>query len=342
MNTTTQANAFPDQVPADQHAAPVFEPQNVPSPNPEIPPEEKKRIRKQYSTIGWGLVTLYAVLYIVGVIVVDSVLAAAAPRIIAWSAYYLFRNYVMLYLVGLPIMLLMLRSIPDKTVVLERKPVGTGRFLLFLFSGFSITYIINTIGLIIINIISAMMGAEASNPLVTAQQSTGPLIYPIFVVGIAPLVEEFIFRRLIFKKTAAYGPRLYMFFSAVTFALFHANLFQIFYAFVLGLMLTHLCWRMGGSIRQSWLLHFLLNLLGTVSMFLPNLGWQLTYVFGLMIAGIPCGIVLLRKLNREKKLRQPSADDIPSPPASLAFVNSGMIAYYIVIAALTVLSLLGG
>jgi len=303
--------------------------------------EEKKRLRKQFSVIGWSLFTLYAFMLAFGPYILDFLVFRFAPHVLAWGGYYIVRSYISVYLIGLPLALLILRSIPDRAVKLERKPVKAGRFLLYLFSGYTLTYIISLIGTYAIAFITRLMGFEPANPLQSAFETSGLLVYAIIVVGIAPVMEEFIFRRLIFKKTAAYGPRLYMFFSAAVFGLYHGNLFQIFYAFVLGLVMTRLCWRMGGSIVQSWFFHFLINLISTVPLLLPNVGLQVIWILGFVIAGIPCGIVLLVKLRREKKLRQPSESDIPSPPASLAFANAGMIAYYLITGFVTVLSLLG-
>jgi len=328
-------------------ANPVTAPVRVPAFHPvpaaskaALPREEKRRIRRQYSVIGWGLFAQSALTFVL-MTLLYRLLREAAPWILDWGPFSILSSYAVLYLIGLPAMLLILRLVPDKAVALERKPVGAGRFLLFLFSGYTAAMVIGVLSSMLVSAISSAAGVVSTNPISDMIGTSGLLVSEIVALGIAPVMEEFIFRRLIFRKTAAYGPRLYMFFSAAMFGLYHGNLYQMFYAFALGLLLACLCWRMGGSIRQSWLLHVLLNGLSTIASFLPGEGLQVIYVLALFTVGTVCGIVLFVKLIREKKRALPPAESIPSPPASLAFVNAGMAAWYLIIAFFTVFELIG-
>lgn len=89
------------------------------------------------------------------------------------------------------------------------------------------------------------------------------LILVIYSVIIAPVSEELIFRGV----TMSYARRIMPFwlaniFQAFLFGVFHGNVVQGAYAFVVGLFCGYVCHR-SGSIYLSILFHFLFNLWGT-------------------------------------------------------------------------------
>lgn len=77
---------------------------------------------------------------------------------------------------------------------------------------------------------------------------------------IAPAAEELLFRRLLLRRLRPYGERFALVASALCFGLFHGNLNQFFYAFLLGLVLAELALSTG-CLWQAVLLHALVNLL---------------------------------------------------------------------------------
>jgi len=78
---------------------------------------------------------------------------------------------------------------------------------------------------------------------------------------VAPIMEEIVFRWITFRKFAGYGPKAYVFFSALCFALFHANPYQTLYAFALGALFAAVVWYTG-RIRYTIILHVAVNLIG--------------------------------------------------------------------------------
>lgn len=74
----------------------------------------------------------------------------------------------------------------------------------------------------------------------------------------APIVEEIVFRGMIMRGLQPYGKRFAMFAAAVLFGLFHGNIVQSPYAFVIGLVLSYTA--MEYSILWSMVLHMLNNL----------------------------------------------------------------------------------
>ena len=84
------------------------------------------------------------------------------------------------------------------------------------------------------------------------------------MVVIAPLVEEFVFRRQLIDRMRVYGEKTAVIASAVIFGLFHGNLSQLFYAFALGLLLGYLYLRTG-RLRYGVILHMTVNFLGSIA-----------------------------------------------------------------------------
>ena len=91
----------------------------------------------------------------------------------------------------------------------------------------------------------------------------------VYVVLVAPLLEELIFRRLLLDRLLVLGDWSAVALSALLFGLFHTNLYQFFYATLVGLVLGYLR-IMSGSVLWSVALHMFINFFGSV--LLPSLG----------------------------------------------------------------------
>lgn len=89
------------------------------------------------------------------------------------------------------------------------------------------------------------------------------LILALYSIVIAPICEELIFRGVTMKYAAKAMPLfLANMLQAFLFGLFHGNVVQGTYAFIVGLFCGYVCLR-GGSIYLSILFHMLFNLWGT-------------------------------------------------------------------------------
>ncbi|MCR5848125.1 MAG: CPBP family intramembrane metalloprotease [Lachnospiraceae bacterium] len=92
------------------------------------------------------------------------------------------------------------------------------------------------------------------------------LITTIFVVGIfVPILEELIFRKLVVDNTSKYGYGAAIMISAFTFAVFHGNFTQFFYAFGLGLLFAYV-YANTGKIRYTIFFHMGYNLYASAIM----------------------------------------------------------------------------
>lgn len=124
------------------------------------------------------------------------------------------------------------------------------------------------------------------------------LLLALYSVLIAPISEELIFRGVTMKYAIKALPFLWAnILQAFLFGLFHANIIQGTYAFVVGLFCGYVCYK-GGSLYLSILFHMLFNLWGTfASNFLSYQGNSIPLhilIFAAAVCAAAAGVILYR------------------------------------------------
>jgi membrane protease YdiL (CAAX protease family) len=89
------------------------------------------------------------------------------------------------------------------------------------------------------------------------------VLQTILLIAAAPVMEEFVFRRCLIDRLSPYGEKAALVTSALLFALFHETVNQVFYAFLLGLVLGYVYLKTG-RLRITVVLHMLVNSLSMV------------------------------------------------------------------------------
>jgi membrane protease YdiL (CAAX protease family) len=273
-----------------------------------------------------------------GSIGLTIIVQKVAPYLFNYSWFAWVVNYGTYYLIYFPIFFLLLRNIPNTDNAIARpKPrsITIPRFLVIILSGYGICTSLN----IVTNLISAMMnyllGAGVDNPMAAMLSASDVITNIIMVVGIAPLMEELIFRKFLYNKLIGYGPNLYILVSSLAFMCFHPNLYQMCYAFVLGLILSSL-YAYSGKFRYCWCFHVAIN--GTTGVTLlmsnfvaPTLPWLSSlYVLLLMFAafaGFITAICLLAIYHKRVKFGYGAP--LPIKNAAAPILNPGMITLYV-------------
>jgi membrane protease YdiL (CAAX protease family) len=130
----------------------------------------------------------------------------------------------------------------------------------------------NLLGQTLTTSISTFLGIEINDA--TAQLIVDTPVWLIFILAviIGPIVEEFIFRKLMIDKLSIFRDKTAIIVSAVAFGLFHGNIFQFFYAAFLGLLLGYLYCR-SGKITYTIVFHSIVNFIGSVAV-IPILKYQ--------------------------------------------------------------------
>ena len=323
----------------DEHNAygecsPAYEPAPLPA------PEAKRR----FSRIGWAFAAM-VVLQQAGQAVVVAAAQMLKPALLQSSWFLMCMNFLPLYFLGFPLLLAVLRGLPGLPPLAARR-LRPARFAQLALASLAAVYALNYGSVWINEFIGRLKGGDVVNPLERlVLEDSSPWAVLLFVVLLAPVFEEYVFRGLLYQKLAAFGAKTYILFSALVFALYHVNFYQMFYAFALGLVLAGLTYYTG-NIRASVALHLLVNLIGSG---LPLLvtsfgGGELsTMLFGralilIGVLGLTSAVLLL---SRRGELSMP-AGICPPPEGRAIFGNSGMAVLLAILAALTVFVVMAG
>lgn len=329
-----------------------------PQPAPTPAADPRLIARRRFSAVGVALLVMVG-LWIVLVEVFNTLVVSFWPthHIPGWVAYA--TSGAALYLIAMPVARLILGTVP--ALPTRRFKLGARRT----FELFAICLPIMVGGNIIGTLLSSVIsGGQSSNRIVEAVTTNGLISNALYMVVLAPILEEWLFRKQIIDRTRVYGERTAILLSALAFALFHLNLYQFFYAFGIGILFAYVYTRTS-MLRYSWLLHALINFNGAVlaplmlrmvesmgaaasdptamlgmssgdMMQQLGPGWMVFSAYGLLIIGLLiAGIVLLITRWRRREFYIAPLELPRGTAVRTAFVNPGMLGYVIVALALS-------
>lgn len=214
--------------------------------------------RKRQGMLGVSL-CLFLIVWISVAYALGMLCSRVIPKgLISNSLETIIVSDVAQYLVALPIALLIMRKIPKVTT--HRFSMSFTQFCGFFAVSIPIMYIGNFAGIAFAELLS---GGKAENHVSDTIASGDILETFVFVVILAPIVEEWLFRKQILDRLRVYGEKRAIVFSALAFALFHMNVFQFFYAFGLGLVFGYMYVRTS-KLQYNIFLHMIVNFQGSV------------------------------------------------------------------------------
>lgn len=249
-----------------------------------------------FSKLGWALfaMTLCPILIQLLMGMVASVLSVLGLDLLSNPWFLWAASSLPLYVVGVPIFLLLIRSVP--THAQPRSQLPASRLLVLLLICFPVTYLGNVIGSLLS---AALSGGTAQNGIETYITDGGFLALFTTII-VAPVVEEFVFRKQLLDRCGRYGEKTAMVFSALAFGLFHMNFYQFFYAFGVGLILAYVYLRTR-SLRYPVLIHMIINFLGSaVPLFMMSHGLEVYLLaadLGLAVAGLVVGVIHRKRFS---------------------------------------------
>jgi len=328
-NASIPSNGFS---PAEQGGTPL-----------EAPTQEtlpKKVIRSTFSLIGLGLFCMLAVQQIISFLLV-WLIRTAAPHLEETGWFFWAISYLPLYLIAYPIMLSIWRKVPNLLPLpYPNKRLPRYAFFLLVAGCFAVTYVLNLVSLLIAQGLSLLTGNEITNPLATALSSGNLWLNLFVVVLVAPIMEELIFRFFLYKKLACFGGKVYVFFSAVLFAAFHVNIYQMLYAFVLGVVMAVITYQTG-TIRHSILLHICINFLGGggTPLILHYAGrWGTFLVSVLIVSVLAAGIfAIVWWFRKGCPWMEFGERRYTISPARIIVFNPGVLLYFLLVIGLMIL-----
>ena len=242
--------------------------------------------------------------------------------------------------------------------------MGAGRFLALIPICICLMYGGNLLGILVNTLVTLIPGVKAANPVATLATAGSLPLKLLFLVVLAPTLEELVFRKLLIDRMREYGGKAAVVTSALMFGLFHGNLSQFFYAAALGLLFGWV-YLSTGKLRWTVLLHMTVNFLGSVVgpalLERANLGViggpdgptavleggslggvALLGLYGILMIGLAVtGLVLLLRRCRSVRF-EPAPQELPGKQIfSTVWLNPGMLLFAAGCLAMFLYSMLG-
>lgn len=306
-----------------------------------------KTYKKHFSLL--GLMYFLGTLIIIGVQVAVSMLVLAfAPSLLDNPNLSLLVSMLPTYTIAFPLTSLLIHQIPG--VQMKKHNMKPAQLLGAFAISYALMYLSNLAGQFFTNIIGIIKGSPVDDAIADLVSELNPLTAFFVMVLLAPALEEWIFRKLLVDRTIRYGEGTAIFLSGLMFGLFHGNLNQFVYTFLIGAfwafiyvktgrlrytIYLHMALNFMGSVGSLFFLgaistleggssamngfHFLLGMLIPLAIVIP----YLIVVFGLVISGI---VLLVTNWKRFRLI--PAELFIPKEKRfSVIFLNAGMILY---------------
>lgn len=306
-----------------------------------------KTYKKHFSSL--GLMYFFGALIIIGVQVAVSMLVLAfAPSLLDNPNLSLLVSMLPTYAIAFPLTSLLIHQVPG--VQMKKHNMKPTQLLGAFAISYALMYLSNLAGQFFTNIIGIIKGSPVDDAIADLVSELNPLTAFFVMVLLAPALEEWIFRKLLVDRTIRYGEGTAIFLSGLMFGLFHGNLNQFVYTFLVGAfwafiyvktgrlrytIYLHMALNFMGSVGSLFFLdaistleggssamngfHFLLGMLLPLAIVIP----YLIVVFGLVISGI---VLLVTNWKRFRLI--PAELFIPKEKRfSVIFLNAGMILY---------------
>lgn len=315
--------------------------------------------RRVFSRVGFALLALLVIT--TGLQSLWFFLPGEDSWMVNSSWGYWLGSFLPLYLVAMPVAIAILKTLPAQAPEDHKLPGKA--FAVLIPICFCVMYAGNLVG----NLLSMLLsGGNAQNAVASYAMDTNP-IKVLFLVILAPLLEELLCRKLIMDRTRQYGEKVAVVFSGMVFALMHQNFFQFFYAFGLGVVFAYVYLRTG-RLRYSVILHAIINFIGGVvaplalslmdqdallsldpsapmeelmavyAKILPGL--LLTGLYSMVLMGLAIAGLVLIIVNRKHLLWKTADSQLQDRQIKTAYLNVGMVAYILLCAVSFVLALL--
>ena len=310
-----------------------------------------RQLRKVYSRQGWILLVYYGILNVsvVLLMIVDAIYQALR---IALSGQEMDEQQLMQILeahsgwgyflaIGIGLLILLLWKKPRyvrQTLFAPGKVMKPGSFFALL-AIFTSAQLVAQALYTLLELTANQLGYTMAEAMESAGGSMDSLSMFLYVGLGAPVAEELLFRGVALRSMEPYGKKFAIFASALLFGLYHGNLVQIPYAFLVGLVLGYVT--VEYNIGWAIVLHMFNNLIlsDTLTRLMEPLGmpWSDLW-FWILIIGctIATAVILPVKWRHIKIWLCRHHDD---PLCARAFWSApGIITLTVILALLTAAS----
>ena len=160
-------------------------------------------------------------------------------------------------------MLKMKRKSIDE-VALKRK-ISINEWIQYFVVLIGMTQVMSFLTKLVISIINSVFTYELVNKNIidSITEDLSPGILILCVVIISPIVEEIIFRKILFERLLPLGTTIAIVVSSLLFGVAHANLEQLLYTIFLGVICANLV-IISGKITYAIFMHMMFNFFGGI------------------------------------------------------------------------------
>ena len=294
---------------------------------------QKKQARRFGLAFAAFLLTVVLMQFVMGMLI-----PSVAPGLETRSWYPFLISALPNYLFGMPVFLFLTRKLPDA------KPAGKERYTLsqvmkYVVIGIGTSYLFAILGDVLNRPFVDGLGVD-ENLLEELILNADLVSTVVFVVFLAPVMEELLFRKRFLDKALQFGKTNAVFTGGIAFGLFHLNIPQFVYASALGVF-----WGMVYVRHRSFLLvvvlHMITNAVG--SLFMPWIAYRVsggeTIGGAFILVMMALGLVFL---FTERKAFYRAMQDPPEQGKKPSLLwNAGFLVYFLLAAGIFLLAALG-
>lgn len=205
--------------------------------------------------------------YFIGTLIITGVQLGAAnlANYLAPAFYEKFGFLVAMlpmYIIAIPILILMVKQIPEE-VAIEKKKIKISALLGYFVVAYAAMYISNLLGNLLASLIGMIKGSAVQNNFMQVATTNNLWMNFLVMVICAPIIEEFIFRKVLIDRLGRFGEKFAIVLSALMFAFFHGNIYQFCYAFTIGLVFAYVYVKYG-NVLYTIILHSAINFIGSI------------------------------------------------------------------------------
>ncbi len=320
---------------------------------------ERRKMRKNFSKLGWALV-LYLVIMNVAVMLVGIVDAVSQvvramisgdvlseEGIVAISESVMNNGWGYFLAIGFGYWILRLwkgKAFCYGEIWTRGRPMRMGSFFALLCVFLSGQALFQVMALVMETILQ-FFGLSALASIEVASVNASTLSMFLYMGIGAPIAEEILFRGLILRTLLPHGKRFAIILSAFLFGIFHGNLVQTPYAFFVGLVLGYTA--VEYSVGWAMVLHMFNNLvlgdmMSRLLSYLPGIFEDI--LFGFLLWGVAIAAIVIAVVKRDEIRAYISANPVNNRSIRAFFSAPGIIVLivlmYLTIAASLLVQLL--
>ncbi|MDR1805220.1 MAG: CPBP family intramembrane metalloprotease [Clostridium sp.] len=302
---------------------------------PPVPPEyaAKRELNRFGNLMGFGLLAfeLIGTLLLVPLIIYFALGNKEMPML-----YTLALNGLSAFLALGCVFALLMKPLGCRDEVGQAfgRPKSKGLMLFAVMIGIGLSFCAEELTSLLMNLLG-LLGIESSMPDITPTVFDGSNIAMYVIqVAISPaLLEEFAFRGVMMQTLRRYGDGFAIVMSAFVFGMFHGNIVQTPFAFMLGLVMGYLAIATG-SVWTAVAIHFLNNLnsvLLTLAQYwfgdeIMNKLYYMELGAALIIGAIGAVMFFLYYGKEKRNSLKPAPEWLPRKGRAAAFLgNPGML-----------------